>query len=70
MSISTKKIHQMISDEFSSTKHPDENVELLIRLAKDVYAIESGYESGSDRQKIDEIRSKLSIRANEFTISN
>ena len=65
MSISTKKIHQMILDEFSSSK---DNEELLIRLAKDVYAIESGYEGGSDKQRIDEIRSKLSIRANEFIV--
>lgn len=67
MSISSKKINQMIEQEFlSSVQYSTENSKLLISLARDIYAIESSFEGGSDRQKIEDIRDKLSFRANEY----
>lgn len=66
MSISAKKINQMITDEFTSDHFNEENQDLLVRLAKDIYSIETSYEGGSDRRKIEEIQSKISIRSSDY----
>ncbi len=68
MSISAKKINQMIIEEFSSKHHASENTKLLNDLARNIYVIESSFEGGSDRQKIDEIRDILALKANEYIV--
>lgn len=70
MSISAKKINQMITDEFTEDHFEEANHDLLVRLAKDIYAIETSYEGGSDRRKIDEIQSKISVRSSDYRIKD
>ena len=67
MSISTKKIQKMLEEEFSPEAF-EENSDFLTRLAKDIYAIENSYGPGSDKQKIDDIQSNISMRSKDFII--
>lgn len=69
MSISAKKINSMIEAVFSDEKSGfSENQTLLIRLAKDIYAMESSVDNESNQNKIADIKSKVSIRSDEFKI--
>lgn len=68
MSISAKKINQMLVDEFSSDRHDPNNIKLLNELSRYIYVIESKFDGGSDRQKIEEIRDVIALRANEFIV--
>lgn len=60
----------MITDEFTSDHFKKINQTLLVRLAKDIYAIETGYETGSAPRKINEIQSKISVRASDYKIQD
>lgn len=68
MSISAKKINQMLIDEFSKSDNYEENIRLLNEISRQIYVIESKFDGGSDRQKIEEIRDLIALRANEFII--
>lgn len=70
MSISSKKINVMIEDVFSSEEDTNfiENKALLIRLAKDIYAMESSLEAESTQKRAEEMKAKISFRADEFKI--
>lgn len=57
----------MIVEEFESESYSDFNQRVLLKLAQDVYALEASHEgSNRDRKNIEEIASRISLRADEF----
>lgn len=70
MSISSRKINEMIEDEFSSDKFGSENSKMLINLAKTIYAMEASISGQSNQKKIEEIRARIDAKADDLIVSD
>ena len=67
MAISSKKINILIETVFCDEAY-SENRDLLIKVAKNIYAKEVAMDTESDQNKKDQIRSIISNNADEYRI--